>query len=234
MKITVFKFDPSTDAEPYYISGEVPYKEKMSAMEALVYFHENIAAVNFDFSCACRLCGRCAMMLDGEPCMICVTPIEDKDHTFEPLKGFTVVRDLVVNKDTFADQLTGIFDRVRLEPFTPETIIPKNYDDSTTKMLYAMEFCGRCGVCNAACPVLAAKGNEFIGPAGLLAIAYRHIDQLDQGDRVLEAVSKGLFHCIQCGKCDEVCAQQDIDHAAAWKILRKAAEKRGLKPSYAI
>lgn len=233
MKITVFKYDPATDSEPYYISGEVPYKEKMTGMEALMYFHENIAAVNFDYSCVCRLCGRCAMMLDGVPCMICVTPIEDKDHIFEPLKGYPVVRDLVVDKTAMDNQLSGIFDRVRVEPYNEETIHIKNYDDSTTQTLYALEFCARCGVCNAACPVLAAKPTEFIGPAGMLAIGYRHLDQLDQGDRVMEAVSKGLYHCIQCGMCDTVCAQQDIDHLGVWKLLRSAAEKRGLKPSYA-
>lgn len=233
MKITVYKFDPATDAAPYYVSGEVPFKEKMTAMEALLYFHENIEAVNFDYSCACRLCGRCAMMLDGMPCMVCVTPIEDTDHTFEPLKGFTVVRDLIVDKSTMDNKLSKIFDRVRVEPFNEETLVPKDYDDSTTKMLYTMEFCARCGACNASCPALAAYPDEYVGPTAMLAIAYRHLDQLDQGDRVMEAVSGGLYRCIQCGTCDQVCAQQDISHLGAWAILREAAEKRGLKPSYA-
>lgn len=148
------------------------------------------------------------------------------------MKGYNVIRDLVVDKSTFDNQLSGIFDRVRVEPFNAETIVPKNYDDSTTKALYTMEFCGRCGVCNAACPVLATNP-DYIGPAGMLAIAYRHMDQLDQDDRVMQAVSKGLYHCIQCGMCDQVCAQQDIDHMGAWKMLRAAAEARGIKPSYA-
>ena len=56
MKITVYKFDPSIDAAPYYIDGEVPFKEKMTAMEALLYFHRNIAPVNYDSSCGGRLC----------------------------------------------------------------------------------------------------------------------------------------------------------------------------------
>ena len=233
MKITVCKFDPSKDAAPYYISGEVPYKDKMTALEALVYFHENIAAVNFDYSCACRLCGRCAMMLDGTPCMVCVTPIEDKDHTFEPLAGFNVVRDLIVDKNQYDEKLSKIFDRVRVEPFTAETMVPKNYDDSTTHRLYTLEFCARCGVCDAACPAKQSFPDEFIGPSGMLAIGYRHLDQLDQGDRVMEAVSNGLYRCIMCGMCDQVCAQQDIEHMEMWKILRAAAEERGIVPSYA-
>ena len=233
MKISVCKFDPSKDAAPYYVSGEVPYKERMTALEALVHFHENISAINFDYSCACRLCGRCSVMMDGEPVLACVTPIEDADHVFDPLKGFTVIRDLVVDKTSYDNQLSRLYDRVRVEPFNEKTIVPENYDPTIKDMLYTIEFCNRCGACDASCPAKQAYPDEYVGPAGMLAIGYRYLDPLDQGDRVMEAVSKGLFRCIQCGKCDEVCAQQDINHAEMWKILRKAAEERGIVPSYA-
>jgi fumarate reductase iron-sulfur subunit len=233
MKITVYKYDPAVDAAPHYITGNVKYREKMTAMEALVDFHENIAAVNFDYSCATRLCGRCAMMLNGEPTLICVTPIRDKDYTFEPLKGFPVIRDLAVDKASFDNQLTRLYNRVRMEPFTETTIVPKNYNPDVRKPLHAMEYCCRCAVCNAGCPALTAYPDEFTGPAGMLAVAYRHLEPLDQGDRVMEAVNYGLYRCIMCGRCDELCPQQDIEHLSAWKILRTAAEKRGIKPSYA-
>jgi succinate dehydrogenase/fumarate reductase iron-sulfur protein len=233
MNITVLKYDPAADASSYAVSGDVPYKEKMSALEALVYFHENIQAVNFDYNCACRLCGRCAMMLDNEPALICITPIDDKDHVFEPLKGYPVIRDLIVDKDALDRQLSGIFERVRLEPFNESTLVAKGYDPAVKDPSWAMEYCCRCGVCNASCPAVAVSPSEYVGPASMLAVAYRHLDPLDQGDRVLEAVGKGMYHCIMCGKCDEVCPQQDINHIEAWQTLRNLAEERDLKPSYA-
>jgi heterodisulfide reductase subunit C len=67
----------------------------------------------------------------------------------------------------------------------------------------------------------------------MIAIAYRFLDPLDQGDRVMEAVSNGMYRCIMCGKCDELCVQQDIDHLELWRTLRDAAAKRGIVPSYA-
>lgn len=233
MKIEVYKFDPATDTEPHYVSGEVEYREKMTAMEALVAFHENVEPINFDYSCGCRLCGRCAMMLNGEPTLVCVEPIENASYKFEPLEGYPVIRDLVVDKKTFDDQLSGIYERIRIEPFNEETIIPKEYDPSTKQDLYSLEFCCRCGVCNASCPAVKEYPEEFVGPASMIAIAYRHLDPLDQGDRVMEAVSKGLYRCIMCGKCDDVCQQQDIDHIKMWQMLRDAAEERGIVPSYA-
>lgn len=235
MKLNVYKFDPSTDKEPYYVSGEVPYTEKMTGLHALMYFDENVAHVNYDHSCRARACGRCAMMLNGEPTLICTHFLEDKEYTIEPLKGYRVIRDLIVDKHSLDAQLSGIYDRVRVESFNAETIRvdPATYDEKTKMLVYGMEYCCRCGVCNAGCPVMDQHLDDFIGPAGMIAIAYRHLDPLDKGDRVMEAVNNGLYHCIQCGKCDEVCASSDIEHLTAWKILREAAEARGLKPSYA-
>ena len=234
MKITVLKFDPSVDQAPYYVSGEVPYTAQMTALEALMLFHQTVAPVSFDYSCACRLCGRCAMMLDGSPCMVCVTPLEDGDHTFEPLAGYPVIRDLIVDKSSSDDELSHIYNRVRLEPFTADTYnAPHEWDFQHKSDLYAMEFCARCGACTAACPTVKLNGAEYAGPMQMIAYAYRHIDPLDQGDRIMEAVSAGLFHCIECGMCDEVCAQQDIHHVDIHRMLKEAATARGLKPSYA-
>lgn len=235
MKLTVYKYNPAVDAAPYYVSGEVPWQEHMSGLHALMWFDENVAHVNFDHSCRARACGRCAMMLNGEPTLVCTQFLEDADYTFEPLKGFRVVRDLIVDKHTFDDQLTSIYNRVRIEPFNAETIAfdMAAYDRETMMNLYGMEYCCRCGVCTAGCPVMDEHHDDFVGPAAMLAIAYRHLDPLDTGDRVMEAVHQGLYRCIECGRCDEVCASSDIKHLEAWKILRAAAEERGIKPSYA-
>ena len=235
MKLTVFKYDPRTDAAPHYVSGDVPFTEHMTALHALMWFDENVEHVNFDHSCRARACGRCAMMVDGEPTLICTHFIEDADHTIEPLEGFRVVRDLIVDKHDLDDKLTGIYNRVCIEPFNDETIKVdmEKFDHDTMMEAYGMEYCCRCGVCMAGCPVMAEHHDEFAGPAGLLAVAYRHLDPLDGGDRVMEAVSRGLYRCIQCGHCDEVCASSDIHHLQAWQTLRAAAEERGLVPSYA-
>jgi len=36
----------------------------------------------------------------------------------------------------------------------------------------------------------------FVGPAALLAIAYRFYDPYDKGNRIAEAVQAGLCNCI--------------------------------------
>ena len=63
MKITVTRFDPSQDASPYEQSFEVPYRDNITALEALMHIYENEEPIAFDYSCHGRSCGRCAMMV---------------------------------------------------------------------------------------------------------------------------------------------------------------------------
>jgi fumarate reductase iron-sulfur subunit len=231
MKIKIYKYDPAVDAAPYYIEHDIPYKEKMTMLEAIVYVHENFEAVNYDYSCHGRMCGRCAVMLDGTPALACSTPLKDADHTIEPLKGMTVIRDLVVDKSDLDDRLSKQYTRVRTEPIKAEEI--DNFDGAKAKTIYEVVNCTRCGMCDAVCPAKEADPDKYVGPATMTAVAFRFYDSFDQADRVLEAVSNGMYHCIMCGKCDQVCPRPEIRHVDMWTELRAEAVKRNLKPSYA-
>lgn len=232
MKVTVFLYDPSADAKPYQKTYDVPWKQYITVLEVLTYIHENYDPIAFDYSCRGRVCGRCTMMLNGEPIMACVTTVpEDQDITIKPLNGFPVIRDLIVDKSKLHDKLTVIYHRVRYKPLEHEDVF-KKYDVSTIEKVKPLEWCCRCGNCIASCPVYNEEGGpgNFIGSAGLVASALRHYDPNDQGDRLIEAVRNGLFNCIQCGKCDEVCPAQEIKHVETFSNMMAEAEKKGLKP----
>ncbi|NCB65197.1 MAG: 4Fe-4S dicluster domain-containing protein [Bacilli bacterium] len=231
MNITIQKYDPAVDAVPYNITYEVPFKDKMTLLEAITYVHENCEFVAFDYSCHGRMCGRCSVMCDGAPRLACSYPLTNEDHAIAPLKGQTVVRDLIVDKTDYHDRLSKQYLRIRTEPLTEEDY--NNFDGDAAEIMYDNVNCTRCGICDAACPVFSATPDKYVGPSTMLAIYYRYLDSYDQADRVIEAVSKGLFNCIMCGKCDEVCQRYEIDHVGAWQVLRDEAERRGLKPKSA-
>jgi len=231
MDIRIKKFDPAVDPEPYYINHEVPFKEKMTLLEVIVYVHENFEAVNYDYSCHGRMCGRCAVMLDTIPALACCTPITNESHTIEPLKGHTVIHDLIVDKHDLDEKLSTQYLRVRTEPITADQI--NDFDGAAAKKMYDVVNCTRCGCCDAYCPVYQTNPDLFVGPASMVAVYLRHKDSYDQADRLLEAVSKGIFHCTLCGQCDDVCPRPEITHVEMFTELRAEAEKRGLKPSYA-
>jgi fumarate reductase iron-sulfur subunit/fumarate reductase (CoM/CoB) subunit B len=227
MKITIQKFDPTVDAEPYQAEYDVPKTEYMTVLEALVYIDENLEPLAYDYSCRGRCCGRCSLMLDGEPCTACTKSISDSDHIIEPLNGIPVIRDLVVDKHDMQDRISRISLRVRAEQLTVEDV-EAPYDYAAYEKVDALGRCARCLVCNASCPVRSTAPGEYIGPSGMVAIANRHFDLYDEGERIIQAVQEGLWNCIMCGKCDEVCPCLEINHIETWNELREAATARGL------
>ena len=234
MKLVVQKFNPLTDSEPHFVEGEVEYHDGITALDALYLFHTAIEPVNFDYSCGGRICGRCTAMVDGEPALMCMAVLDDGEHTIAPLEGFPVINDLIVEKTAFERNMTGIARRVMIEDVNKETFVPEDftYDKEAQKLMHDGELCCRCGVCMAACPVLKILPDEYVGPAEMFQVGYRHFDYYDKADRIAQAVSEGMYHCTQCGTCDSVCVRE-VDHATMWKRLRAEAEKRNLVPSYA-
>lgn len=228
MKVSVQKFDPSVDAAPYVKDFDIAYRENMTVLEALVEINDNIEPIVFDYSCRGRTCGRCAMAVDGKPCLACVTLVEENgSNVVTPLPQFPVVRDLVVDKSKMTDRIATIMTRQRALPLTLEEI-----NAPVDPVIYAkmdpLEHCARCGVCVANCPTVQMKGmKKYIGPAGLIALGLRFYDPYDQADRVVEAVRAGLLLCAECGACDEVCKALEIDHQSVIKDLKAAAKERG-------
>jgi succinate dehydrogenase/fumarate reductase iron-sulfur protein len=234
MKLKIQKFNPLLDSKPYYVEGEIEWRDKITALDAVYLFHTTVEPINFNYSCGGRTCGGCATMIDGEPKLLCITVLDDSTHTIEPLSTFPVIRDLVVDKTSFDNCMTNISARVMLEPITKENLAPTDYvfDETEDLMRRYGELCSRCGVCNAACPTLVVRPDEYAGPAQMFQIGFRYLDWYDEADRLAQAVSAGMYHCIMCGTCASVCPMM-IEHLTMWQLLRDDAEKRGLVPSYA-
>lgn len=232
MKVEIQKYNPAVDAEPHMEEYEIEHTENMTLLEALVKINDTVEPVAFDYSCRGRVCGRCAMTLNGTPCLACVTLVEESGkNKVEPLKGFPVVRDLIVDKTSITDRVSRVLARQRAFDLTLDEV-KAPVEAGLSEKLSPLEYCARCGVCTAACPVVEAKGyRAFAGPTVMTAIANRFYDPYDQGDRVVEAVQSGLWECTDCGTCDMVCKALEIDHLSAWKDLRAAAEAAGLKPA---
>lgn len=229
----VFTYNPAVDAEPRYVTYEVPFEPdettgKMTAMQVLHHIYDNDTTMGYEYSCISGLCGRCSMMIDGKACLACWTCVEPGEHTFEPLAGFPVVRDLKVDKH-------AVYDRYVATNLANQTVSPvtqiKNIDyDLYWETLERMNMCRECMCCYASCPALQEQGlwETYAGPGALVQIAQRHLDPHDEADRVGQAVFAGAWNCMQCSSCTAVCPS-GIDVAGAIKILRDAAEERGMK-----
>lgn len=226
--VTVCRYNPAADASPQYTTYKVPWKEYLTVLQALAYINEYEAPLTYDFSCRAGLCGRCGVTLNGTPCLACYTPLEQGvEYTIEPLKGFPVIRDYVVDKSALADALADATAELTLDSPVDLSDLPHIDYEFWYEDLYRKDMCRECGLCFSACPVYQ-EGKNYAGPATLSQVYLRANDGMDKADRVLQAVELGVFNCQLCGECNKVCPSY-IDHVACNKTLQNAALVRGLK-----
>jgi fumarate reductase iron-sulfur subunit len=95
--VQVFRFNPQHDGKPVFQEFKVPYDEKKTVLDALRYIYENIdSSLAFRESCQSGVCGLCGLCVNGTACLACATYMTQK-MKIEPLRGRTVIRDLVVD-----------------------------------------------------------------------------------------------------------------------------------------
>ena len=226
----VFRFDPSKDKAPYYKEYIVPWQDDesgfMTGLQVLHYIYENIEPVVYDYNCRGSICGRCSMVIDGKPGLACYTSLEPGYHTFEPLEGLPVIRDLMIDRKPVMQKFVET--EVAKKTLNP---VEKSEDieyDLYWNTLEKLNNCRECMLCYDVCPALKVSP-EYIGPGAMMQVAFRHLDPHDEADRVSQAVYSGIWKCALCGSCELVCPAE-IPHLKLLTLLRTEAEKRGMKP----
>ena len=202
IEVEVFRYDPESDIEPRYETFKVPKTTGMTVLEALKFIYDNQAPIAFRYSCRHSLCGTCGVMVNGTPSLACMTKLQPKVK-IEPLTGFPIIRDLVVDFDNCYIR------RLKTRPFLETKGNTELRQDLITTEVVAeyKQFidCIHCYLCLAACPLTKRYGYKFSGPALLIDLTMQSRDPRDKGDRLGVAVAEGVLLCDQCGKCVEVC-----------------------------
>ncbi|MBC5585086.1 4Fe-4S dicluster domain-containing protein [Eggerthella sp. NSJ-70] len=240
--LNVQRFDPSTDAEPYVVAYEVPVdgtaaNEVWTVLKALHYIHRNVEPITYDYNCRWGGCGRCGVAVDGVPKLACWARVEPgKSYRVEPLAGFPIVKDLMVDNarayDRFVQSDLSIktyrpMDEVRALDADVWWGKADGSDDAVS--LKRFNRCRECMSCYTVCTALndMNRWDSFIGPGAMMQIAARYLDTEDQSDRLSQAVFSGVSQCMHCGNCTSVCPAH-IDIEAVNRKLLDDAVARGL------
>src|SRR3954469_15485691 len=90
-------------------SFEVPRRENQTVLDVVTEIQrEQDATLSYRFACRVGMCGSCAMVVNGRPRWTCRTRVrevpEGNNPTLEPLRNFTVVKDLTVDMAAFFDK----------------------------------------------------------------------------------------------------------------------------------
>ncbi|MDJ0781813.1 MAG: succinate dehydrogenase iron-sulfur subunit [Desulfosarcinaceae bacterium] len=235
MKIVlkVERFNPESDAAPYYQSYEVDAEPNERLLDALMHVKRFLdGSLGFRKSCAHGVCGSDAMRINGKDGLACKTLIKDVAQedgdtiTVQPLRYLPVQRDLIVDQDAFFKKYRSI--KPYLINTTPVDQGERRQSQAERGKFDDTTNCILCASCYSACPVLGENA-AFLGPAAI-AQAYRFIaDTRDEGfaDRlpVLDAPD-GVWPCQNHFKCTQSCPRSILITKRINQVKRMIEKQR--------
>ncbi|MEE3122368.1 MAG: 4Fe-4S dicluster domain-containing protein, partial [SAR324 cluster bacterium] len=141
-----------------------------------------------------------------------------KKIRIEPLQGFPVERDLIIELDGFMEKLKAVKPYLIRNEEKEETIEEGEYLQSPAELARYKQYtlCINCMLCYAACPIYSLD-SEFVGPAAIALAQRYNLDSRDQGRHQRQEViasHEGIWECTFVGECSVVCPK-DVDPAAA-------------------
>jgi succinate dehydrogenase iron-sulfur subunit len=226
MKITleIQRFDPEKDAAPHMVSYQVEAEPTDLVLDALheVLWHQD-GTLAFRRSCGHGVCGSDAMEINGVNRLACKVLVKSLGSkiTVRPLRGLKVLRDLIVDMESFFDKYRRMKPWLITqgeEPVKERLQSPRQraiFDDTTKCIL--------CAACTSSCPSFWAN-DEYVGPAAIVA-AHRFIfdsrDEATQERLELTNEKTGVWRCRTVFNCVEACPR-DIDVTRAIGDIKRA------------
>lgn len=232
--IDVARYRPEDETEPSRQRYDVPWRREWMVLDALNYIKDEIdGTLSYRWSCRMGVCGSCGMMVNGRPVLTCATYLESflpGPISVAPLRGFPVIRDLVVDLTDFLTKLGRVTPWIvrDAERSLADGEHLQTPDQLAEYKQYAM--CINCLLCYAACPIYELEP-EFLGPA-VIALAQRYnLDSRDEGSEArMDVISQhdGIWACTFVGECSTVCPKQ-VDPAGAIQRYKLEAATSWLK-----
>jgi len=201
---------------------QVPRRAHQTILDVVTEIQrDQDATLSYRYACRVGMCGSCAMVVNGRPRWTCRTRVSEAVDAqgklqLEPLRNFTVVKDLAV-------EMTAFFDKWRdakghFEPGEPQADFQVVPPASAERIAADAGIeCIGCGVCHSACDVVTWNP-DYLGPAPLNRAWTLINDVRDAGnDARIDAISgsAGCHACHSHMNCTEFCP-------------------RGISPTYSI
>jgi len=209
--IRILRYNPEEDKKPHWEQYTIkvePTDRVIDALHQIKWYHDGTLAVRR--SCMHGICGSDAMVINGHNALACKVLMKNVGAkvTIEPLRGFRVIKDLVVDMDAFFAKYRSIMPyfvnndppprRERLQSEEERDRI-----DDTTK-------CILCAACTTSCPSFWAN-NDYLGPAAIVQghrFVFDSRDQAWQERLSILAQKNGVWRCRSIFNCVEACPRE--------------------------
>ncbi len=226
--VKILRYDPGKDKKPYWETYDLEVEHDLTILDLLNEIHWNVdGTLSYRRSCRSAICGSCAMKVNGQNVLACETPMhrfKGNKLKIEPLPGFKIIKDLVVDLDEFFAKLERLKPYLMLDKPIPDKEFiqtPEEFEE-----IREATDCILCGACTSSCPSLWANA-DYLGPAALLK-AYRFIFDTrdDYGDERIDILNdrNGIWRCHTIFNCMEACPKNIKITEYLSKLKVKAAE----------
>jgi fumarate reductase iron-sulfur subunit len=152
-----------------YQEFEVPRQPSQTVLDVVTYIQRVLdPTLAYRYACRVGMCGSCAMMVNGVPKWTCRTHVDRVGDKLEiaPLRNLPVIRDLVVDMREFFDKWARAKGEFRGRATREEDFAKVKPESAPRQEANAGIECIGCGVCYAACDVVAWNP-KYLGPAAL-------------------------------------------------------------------
>jgi succinate dehydrogenase / fumarate reductase iron-sulfur subunit len=225
VEFMVYRLDPAKDQKAHYVVYDVPVRPGMTVLDGLIHIQREIdPTLSVRYSCRFKICGSCAVLVDGVQMLACETQVSSLGRRVrvDPLPHFEVIKDLVVDIEPFLEQMEAAMPYIHPDPDVEEPRV----DPEEFQKYRSPSSCIWCGACSSACPITATEP-YYMGPAPLAQVYRFVVDsrELEEAKRLrlirADSSTSGVWRCHQIFACAEVCPK-DINpgrHIAELKRL---------------
>lgn len=197
------------DSEPYWQSFECDSNPEMTVSALLdrlnytddLYDIQGNPAPRIRWECSClqKMCGACAMVINGVPRLACSTFLRDikgDKLTLEPLSKFPVIADLIVDRIIIEANLH------KAGAYLGEY---KKSGEKDFPQLYSTAKCLKCGLCLEVCPNYI-KGENFFGALFANEMYLLSLQSANRSTQLKKEYAKHFAAgCSKSLSCVEVC-----------------------------
>lgn len=195
-----------------YQSFRVPQRENQTVLDVVTWIQrEADPTLGYRFACRVGVCGSCAMTVNGRPRWTCRTHVArvagEGELTIGPLRNLPVIRDLACDMTGFFEKWQRARGRFEEAITRDDPLVPVSPESRERREADLAIECINCGVCHAACDVVAWRP-DYLGPAALNRAwaAWNDVRDADRAGVLRAATAEaGCSNCHSHRSCAEHC-----------------------------
>lgn len=208
----IFRYDPEVDKGPYYkyyIVNADPEERILDCLNRIKW--EQDGTLSYRMSCGHGVCGSDGMKINGVCGLACQKLMKDyqcPQIVLEPLPVFKVLKDLVVDMDSFLDGINAVRPYLVASAVSPEQ--ERRQSPEEMKKVNDVIRCILCACCTSSCPVMGYN-RKYIGPAAIVWAFRYAFDSRDEDTMArLEQLNdpNGVWPCVNHFECTRVCPKE--------------------------